>query len=103
MTDVFDGYPKSKGILTAVRVMSPDIVVCDEIGGEEDCSALLSSSNTGVKVIASVHGGGLRDVIKRKNMDEIIKNGIFECFATLGTGRNVGKVIKYEKAGEVYA
>ena len=103
MTDVFDGYPKSKGILTAVRVMSPDIVVCDEIGGEEDCSALLSSSNTGVKVIASVHGGGLRDVIKRKNIDEIIKNGIFECFATLGTGRNVGKVIKYEKAGEVYA
>lgn len=103
MTDVFDGYPKSKGILTAVRVMSPDIVVCDEIGGEEDCSALLSSSNTGVKVIASVHGGGLRDVIKRKNIDEIIKNGIFECFATLGTGRNVGKVIKYGKAGEVYA
>lgn len=102
-TDVFDGYPKSKGILTAVRVMSPDIVVCDEIGGEEDCSALLSSSNTGVKVIASVHGGGLSDIKKRKYINEVICNGIFEYFVTLGTGKNIGKVIKYEKAGEVYA
>ena len=49
-------------------------------------------------------GSKVELVYKNKaSIDEIIKNGIFECFATLGTGRNVGKVIKYEKAGEVYA
>lgn len=97
MTDVFDGYPKAKGIITAVRVMSPDIVVCDEIGGREDCEALLSSANTGVKIIASVHGTKISEIRKRRYLDEVIGNGIFEYFVTLGTGKDIGKVIEFER------
>lgn len=97
MTDVFDGYPKAEGIMTAVRVMSPDIVVCDEIGGEDDCNALLSSANTGVKIIASVHGGGLTEIKKRKFLTDVINNGIFDCYITLGSGKNIGKIIKFER------
>ena len=39
-TDVFDGYDKPTGIMTAVRVMSPQVVICDEIGsGDSRVSA----------------------------------------------------------------
>ncbi len=98
MTDVFDGYPKAQGIMTAIRVMSPDVIVCDEIGSEQDCNALLSSANTGVKIIASVHGGGMADISKRKFLREVVENNIFDCFITLGSGENIGKIMKYEMA-----
>lgn len=92
MTDVFDGYPKAEGIMTAVRVMSPDIVVCDEIGGEEDCGALLSSANAGVRIIASVHGNDLSGVRKRKYLNEVIENGVFDRYAVLKGGKDIGKI-----------
>ncbi|MCM1226860.1 MAG: Flp pilus assembly complex ATPase component TadA [Clostridium sp.] len=92
MTDVFDGYPKAEGIMTAVRVMSPDILVCDEIGGAADCEALLLSANSGVKVIATAHGGSLNDLKRRRSVCEILESGIFERYAALKTGKDIGKV-----------
>lgn len=93
LTDVFDGYPKATGIMTAVRVMSPEVIVCDEIGSSEDCYALLSSANTGVNIIASVHGRDLAGVSRRKYLGEIIENGIFERYVMLGSGGRIGKII----------
>lgn len=97
LTDIFDGYPKAQGIMTAVRVMSPDIVVCDEIGGGEDCAALLSSANTGVKFIASVHGSSICGIKKRKYLKEVLESGIFECFVTLDAGNVPGKISGFER------
>ncbi len=97
MTDVFDGYPKAEGIMTAVRVMSPEIVVCDEIGGKEDCAALMSSANTGVKIIASAHGNDIKSIKERKYLKEIIECGIFRYCVTLKGGNNIGKQITCER------
>ncbi len=96
-TDVFDGYPKADGIMTAVRVMSPEVIVCDEIGGEQDCSALLSTANMGVKIIASVHGSSIEDIRKRKYLSEVLDNGLFDCFAVLGNGKNPGRIKMIER------
>lgn len=92
LTDILDGYPKAEGIMTAVRVMSPEIVVCDEIGGKDDCEALLSAANTGVCFIASVHGSGIAGLKKRKFLNEIIENGVFESYAVLESGSRIGKI-----------
>lgn len=97
LSDIFDGYPKAEGIMTAVRVMSPDIVVCDEIGGQDDCTALLAAANTGVRIVASVHGSGLDGIKKRKYLDEVIESGIFKCFVTLGSGANTGRIKNFER------
>lgn len=96
-TDILDGYPKSEGIMTAVRVMSPEVIVCDEIGGEEDCCALLSSANMGVKIIASAHGNSVEDIRKRKYLKELLENGIFDFVVTLGNGNNLGKINTIER------
>ncbi len=98
-TDVFDGYPKVQGIITAVRVMSPDIVVCDEIGGKEDCDALLTTANMGVKIIASVHGKSYAEIARRHYLKDVIESGIFEYFITLDSGKNIGKVVSFERNG----
>ncbi len=64
-TDVFDGYNKSDGIETAVRVMSPQIIVCDEIGNINDSKALMTAVNSGVKIIATVHADSMENIIEK--------------------------------------
>lgn len=68
-TDVFDGYPKADGILTAIRVMSPQIIVCDEIGGEADMNAVKHASYCGVYVAATIHAANINELVKRTGAD----------------------------------
>lgn len=97
LTDIFDGYPKGEGITTAVRVMSPEIIICDEIGGKKDCDAILDSINSGVKFIASVHGSTIEEILKRNNIAKLISNGIFQYGVLLGSGSRLGEIIEIKK------
>lgn len=97
LTDIFDGYPKGEGIATAVRVMSPEIIICDEIGGKKDCDAILDSINSGVKFIASVHGSTIEEILKRNNIAKLISNGIFQYGVLLGSGSRLGEIIEIKK------
>ncbi|MGN1481659.1 stage III sporulation protein AA [Porcipelethomonas sp.] len=97
MTDIFDGYPKGIGITSAVRVMSPDIIVCDEIGGSDDCKAIAGAVNSGVKFIASVHGSSFEEISSGRYMQELIKTGIFQYYVLLGSGKHLGEILTVRK------
>lgn len=90
--DVFDGYPKKEGIITAIRVMSPEIIICDEIGTDDDIKAIINSSNTGVNVIASVHAGNKEELYMRKNIMKLIKKNIFRLIVFLENGERTGMI-----------
>lgn len=86
-TDVFDGYPKPVGISAAVRVMSPQIIVCDEIGSEEDFSAVQNASYSGVYVAASIHAASMEELLSKN-----ININIFDKIAFLSDSKSVGKI-----------
>ena len=86
-TDIFTGFSKSEGILTALRVMSPRMIVCDEIGGEDDVSALLASGSCGVYTAATVHGGSVEDIFRRQGIKKLIDADIFDCCAFIRGGK----------------
>jgi len=69
-TDVFSGYLKRDGIIQAVRSMSPDLIVVDEIGTIVDMDSLITAHLSGVKIIASIHGNNF------KSIPDIFKIGI---------------------------
>lgn len=94
MSDIFDGYPKKEGIETAIRVMSPDVVICDEIGTKEDIKALIGTVNTGVKIIASVHAGDPEELYSRKNIMKLIKTGAFRYIVFLDAKDRTGNVVR---------
>lgn len=77
-TDVLTLYPKAYGTEIAVRTLSPDIVVLDEIGSEEESQALLSAVNSGVGFIATAHGKSFEEVIRRPNIKTLINAGVFK-------------------------
>lgn len=87
-TDVFDGYPKAIGMQTAIRVMSPDFVVCDEIGDEADAQALWQSMHAGVHILATAHAGSMEDAYARPHLKRLLDAGVFDDLALLdGCGR----------------
>ncbi len=91
-TDVFDGYGKAEGISAAVRVMSPQIIVCDEIGTAEDFSAVRQAACSGVYVAASMHAADMDD-LKRKCPDAVF----FDKIAFLSDMGKISSV--YERGG----
>ena len=92
-TDVLTLYPKAIGTEIAVRTLSPDIVVLDEIGTEEEARALLSGVNSGVDFIATAHGGSFTEVLRRPNIKTLINSGVFRKAVVL-EGKNAPCKVK---------
>ena len=93
MTDVFDGYPKAVGIQMAVRVMSPQIMVCDEIGDLAETDAMLQALHTGVRLIASAHAGSMQELSARPQIRRLIEAGAFQYAVLLGSGSQCGQIL----------
>ncbi len=79
-TDVLCGYTKSAGIMTALRSLSPDVIICDEIG--DDYEAVEQCLFCGVKVIAAAHAGSLSELSRRRGTDRLLP--LFDCAAVIG-------------------
>lgn len=92
-TDVLTLYPKAVGTEIAVRTLSPEIVVLDEIGTEEEARALLSGMNSGVDFIATAHGFSLEEVLRRPNIKTLVNAGVFKKIAVL-EGKNNPCMVK---------
>ncbi len=97
MTDVFNSYNKYEGIMTAVKVMSPTVLVCDEIGAKEDAKALEYAVNSGVKLIATSHASSFEELKKRPVVSKLLKDKVFEFAAVLGTGSMCGQLQSFYK------
>lgn len=95
-TDVLDGCPKAQGMLMALRALSPQVLVTDEIGRPEDVSAILEALHAGVRVIATAHGNALAEVAERPHLSRLLGQSMFEKVIVLshrlgpGTIEHVG-------------
>jgi stage III sporulation protein AA len=99
-SDVFNSYPKVEGILTAIRVMSPEIIICDEIGGDKDVLALENAINSGVKIIATAHSGSIDEAIRKKGLAKLISLGAFDYIVLLGVKDKLGQIVQIRNIGD---
>ncbi|MBS2969595.1 stage III sporulation protein AA [Metabacillus sp. KIGAM252] len=76
--DVLDSCPKAEGMMMMIRSLSPDVLIADEIGSAEDCSAIMEAVHAGVQVMVSVHGFGAGDASKRPSIQPLFEHGVFE-------------------------
>ena len=77
-TDVLSGTPKAEGMLMMLRSMAPDVIVTDEIGRESDAAAIERIINSGVKIVTTVHGSGIKQIERRTAL-----SGAMPFFETL--------------------
>lgn len=82
LCDRITGCPKGKAVELLTRTMSPEYLICDELGAGEE-APLLAAQNTGVKLIASAHGSSIGEALRRPCVSTLQVGGVFQLFAVL--------------------
>lgn len=80
--DVMLGYNKDQGISQAIRTMSPQFILCDELD-YDDIDGVKLAVSTGVSVIASVHGKFDKREKPRQVISDLIDTGAFSTIVML--------------------
>ena len=103
-TDVLDCCPKAEGMIMMIRSMSPDVIAVDEIGKNEDIHSIDYIINAGVKLICTVHGQDMDDILKKPVLNELIQKNIFQRFIVLENQESVGSIsgIYNEEYEDIY-
>lgn len=78
LADIFTGYPKALGIEIATRTMSPQYLICDEIGDPDEARAILAAQHTGVPLLASAHASSYEELLARPSVKLLLDAGVFE-------------------------
>lgn len=101
--DLLDGYPKGEGMNLALRTLSPHVIVCDEIGAQEDADAVLDSLNAGVSVIATAHASNLEELLRRRQIARLLTEGAFQKIVFLKGANQPAKVARVFDWEEIHA
>lgn len=94
--DVLDNVTKSLGMKIAVRTMSPDIIVSDEIGTKEDIEAINYGVLSGVNGIFTAHGSSIMDIKLNENLNKIYEQKVFSRIIFLEKMGKIRDVYKLE-------
>lgn len=99
-TDVLYNVPKDIGINIMIRTMSPEVIAVDEIGTVRDYNAIISGINCGCRLIATIHGDGIEDVLSKKEISRLIYEKVFKKFILIR--RDDNENIVYEVKDNVF-
>lgn len=93
-SDVICGFPKGTAIMNALRSMSPEIIICDEVGTREEIDAIEYGLNSGVKFILTVHASSCEELKRKRQIRMLLDTGEFRNVVLLKSGRVPGIIDK---------
>lgn len=96
-TDVIVGVPKIDCYEGAVRTMAPDIIVTDEIFGEQEVFCLVDAVRSGVKIMATAHSDNIDEFLSNKSylpLKNVVSN-----YLLLGGSVGCVKEVRYTCLG----
>lgn len=79
--DILQGFPKEQAFDMALRTLSPEVIICDELS-PQDLGSVRQSAYAGVGLVATVHGGR-ENAANRPLCRKLLRTGAFAYFATL--------------------
>ncbi len=83
--DILTNCTKLYGFKQGIRSMKPDLIITDEIGGEEDIKAIQYASHCGINVLATIHANNLNDLKLKEEFKQCLKDKIFKRYVVLST------------------
>lgn len=89
---VLRGLPKAQGILQAVRTLAPRYILCDELGTLQEAQAMVCGLNAGVKIIATVHAGSREELLRKEQVQVLLKAHGFDAAAFLKSDGEPGQI-----------
>ena len=92
--DLLPAADKASGLETAVRLLAPEVVVCDEIGSPAEARQLRGMAHAGVRICASVHAGDPAELAEKKQIVSLLRSGVFRHVLFL-SGSSRGEIVRY--------
>ena len=91
-TDVLTGFPKALGILNALRVLSPDWIIADEIGTLDEAKSICEGFNSGCRFLLSIHAGSIEAALKKPQLQPLLESGEIKHCVLLSGAQQPGKI-----------
>lgn len=98
--DVLSGYGKKEGIVCALRSLSPEILLCDEVTDMEEIQALEQGFATGVASVVTVHAREEKDLLRRPVIRRLLETEQFS-YVVLLDGENPCQIRKIYKTEDL--
>lgn len=76
LIDHLSGYPKAEGAELALRTLSPELIILDEVGMDES-AALCRLVSFGVRAVASLHGDSADRLMSIPAIRPLLTSGLF--------------------------
>lgn len=90
--DRLSGLPKARSVQMALRTLSPQVILLDELGGMEDVLALEQVFFSGVSLIASIHASSVEEAMRRPQVQRLKQCGMLCAVAVLAGSNAPGRV-----------
>lgn len=75
--DVLTFFQKEMGIMLGVRSLSPEVIVCDEIGDLKETNAVIEGFHSGVRFILSIHANSIETLKLKPQFVKLKESGEF--------------------------
>ena len=83
---------KKIGFENGIRALSPNLIVTDELGQEEDIKAVEYAVNCGVNILASVHCDSIENLSFKPYFEKILHDKVFKRFVLLSLRNGPGTI-----------
>lgn len=100
-SDLLSGYPKDRGLQIALRYLSPEVIICDEVGSDREIEGITEAANSGVSVVTSIHAGSFAELSRRPQARKLIETGAFELIVLLAGAQRPAEITEVKRIGEV--
>ncbi|MFR6750367.1 MAG: ATPase, T2SS/T4P/T4SS family [Faecalibacterium sp.] len=91
--DILSGVPKGQAVQMALRTLSPQVILLDELGGMDELYALEQGLFSGVEFIATLHAASWEEAARRPQVQYLQKCGALHA-AVLLKGRTAPGQLK---------
>ncbi|MFV8223926.1 ATPase, T2SS/T4P/T4SS family [Faecalibacterium hattorii] len=81
--DVISGIPKGQAVQMALRTLSPQVLLLDELGGMEEVSALEQGMFSGVDFVATLHAATPEEAVGRPQVRALQARGAVKVLVWL--------------------
>ena len=90
--DTLSGIPKERAVQMALRTLSPQVIVLDELGSLAETAALEQGFFSGVDFIASVHAASAEEAVRRPQVKALQQQGMLRVLVLLQGCAEPGRV-----------
>ena len=88
--DVLAGLPKGQAVQMALRTLSPQVILLDELGSLEETMALEQGFFSGVDFIASIHAPDAAQAQCRPQVQALLQRGMLRRLVILAGRKTPG-------------